>query len=59
MMRICNNCYYQNVCANDTLCDDYTPVGVAAEDAEIDELIENGRQNFRAEWAEYISEYND
>jgi hypothetical protein len=41
------------------LCDDYAPLGDAAEDYAIEELIEKGRQEFRTEWEQYISEYND
>ncbi len=59
MTKQCSNCYYYDVCNSSDLCDDYAPLGDAAEDYAIEELIEKGRQEFRAEWEQYISEYND
>lgn len=59
MTKHCSNCYYYDVCNSSDLCDDYAPLGDAAEDYAIEELIEKCRQEFRTEWEQYISEYND
>lgn len=59
MTKQCSNCYYYDVCNNSDLCDDYAPLADAAEDYAIEELIKKDRQEFRAEWEQYISEYND
>ena len=55
----CKDCYYCDVCLNDEACDDFTPITEDFEDAVIDEIIEQGREEYRAAWSEYISEDQD
>lgn len=40
-------------------CDVYVPLTDEAIDAEIDNVIEENRIAFRAEWFEYIENFND
>lgn len=42
------------MCRSDNVCDDYIPVDENAVDDEKDNLIEENRIAFRAEWFEYI-----
>ena len=53
------DCYYYDVCPKDEACDDFTPITDEGEDAVIEEIIEQGREEYRAAWNEYISEYHD
>lgn len=55
----CIDCYYYDVCPKYEACDDFTPITDEGEDAVIEEIIEQGREEYRAAWNEYISEYHD
>ena len=55
----CQNCYYCDVCPKDEACEDFAPITDEGEDAVIEEIIEKGRDEYRADWNEYISEYQD
>jgi len=50
------HCYYKDKCDQNEVCEDYYPIDPQAEDEAIDELIEENRAAFRAEWFEYIDE---
>lgn len=52
----CDNCYYGNVCPSAEVCEDFTPITDEAEYIVIGEIIERGREEFRAEWDTYINE---
>lgn len=54
---ICKACYWYEICSYDPPCDDFTPIGNELSDEEIDDLIEMRRLEYRAEWAEYLSEF--
>lgn len=54
----CKYCYYSDFCSNDEICDNYAPIGDAAEIIAIDELIEERRQEFRRDYFEYIEANN-
>jgi len=41
------------------VCEDFAPITEEAEDAVIDEIIERGREEFRADWNTYISANQD
>lgn len=56
MSKTCLHCYYKDKCDQDEVCEDYYPIDQQAEDEAIDELIEENRVAFRAEWFEYIAE---
>lgn len=55
----CKDCYYGDVCPSAEVCEDFAPITEVAEDAVIEEIIEQGREEYRAAWNEYISEYQD
>lgn len=55
----CKDCYYGNICPRTEACEDFIPIIDEAEDAVIDEIIEQGREEYRTEWHQYISQYND
>ena len=52
-------CLYE--CEHECLdtCDMYAPLTEEAAEAEIDDMIEDNRIAFRAEWFEYIENCND
>ena len=50
----CNDCYYGTVCPSADACDDFIPITEHADDAVIDEIIERGREEFRADWYTYV-----
>lgn len=52
----CKNCFYSIKCNEDLGCDYYFPMIADAEQAMIDELVEEGRYSFRDEWFKYIEE---
>lgn len=63
----CKDCYYFNVCIIKDICentyyntcDDFHPVTEEAENAMIDEMIEQERIEYRSAWFEYINENRD
>ena len=58
-LRSCRNCYFNDQCASACICDNYTPLDDEYSDGEIEEMIERDRDEFRHDYIEYISEYND
>lgn len=56
--KMCEGCYYYNVCCVDDVCSDYTPVTEHAETEMIEDLIESRRAEYRRAWFEYIEEFN-
>ena len=59
MKTNCLNCYYSCEHRATNQCDDYCPIDALDNDDYIDEIIEQGRMEFRREWQEYISEYDN
>ena len=59
MSKDCKNCFYNDKCPSEEVCEDYTPLEEEQDDAEIDELIEARRIEFRKEWVKYIEEKAD
>lgn len=55
--KICKNCYYASMCPAAKVCEYFTPVTSEAEDAVIEELVEQEREEYHKAWIEYISEY--
>lgn len=55
----CKDCYYGDVCPSAEVCEDFAPITEEAEGAVIDEIIERGREEFRADWNTYISANQD
>ena len=56
MSKDCKNCFYNDKCTSEKVCEDYTPLEEEEDDAAIDELIEAKRIEFRKEWLQYIEE---
>lgn len=54
--KSCKYCYYNDFCSDDEVCDNYAPVGDAAEDVLVDELIEQRREEFRKDFFRYIED---
>ena len=54
----CSNCYYSDRCDCSEVCEDYTPLTEEAIDEEVNDMIENNRVAFRAEWFGYIENCN-
>ena len=54
--KSCKYCYYNDFCSEDEVCDNYAPIGDDAENASIDELIEQRREEFRRDFFEYIED---
>lgn len=54
--KSCKYCYYNDFCSDDEVCDNYAPVGDAAEDALIDGLIEQRREEFHKDFFRYIED---
>lgn len=54
--KSCKYCYYNDFCSDDEVCDNYAPIGDAAEDVLIDELIEQRREEFRKDFFRYIED---
>lgn len=52
-MAACDKCLWYEQCQLDEVCEHYTPVD---EGEYIDEMIEEGRYEFREEWFDYISQ---
>ena len=53
----CSLCYWSGQCREDGWCEDFTPLDLFGyDDAYVDELIENGRIEFRQYWREYNKE---
>lgn len=57
--KYCCDCLYGYECGRAEVCEQYTPVGKEASDAEVNDMIEDNRVAFRAEWFEYIESHND
>ena len=57
--RHCSNCYYDDDCDCLEVCKDYTSLAEDVSDEEIDDIIENNRVAFRADWFEYIEYCNN
>lgn len=53
----CANCYYNNLCNSDEICDEYYPIGETSADDSISDSIESKRISFRNEWFKYIEEF--
>lgn len=58
MNRTCKKCTYYDVCPERSVCEDYYPLNEDVSDDQVERMIENGRDEFRLAWLEYISEYN-
>lgn len=56
MRRNCMFCYYADKCPYSHVCDYFFPVNEEYEEAEIDAIIEQGREEFVSEWLKYIDE---
>lgn len=56
-MRKCENCYYGGMCACEETCLDYTPITEEDESDLLFEEMEGGREQYRAEWIKYTSQY--
>lgn len=54
----CSDCYFGDKCKSLNACDDYSPIYELTDD-EIDEMVEEGRQEFLDAWRQYIEEYSD
>lgn len=54
--KICNTCLFKDICHIRRGCDNYTPAGDDAEDAQIDTYIEERRIEFADEWRIYTSD---
>lgn len=54
----CSNCYYSDKCDCTEVCEDYAPLTGEAIDEEVNDMIENNRVAFRAEWFGYIENCN-
>ncbi len=52
----CTACLFNDSCRTYKECNYYIPANDEAEEAEIDEYIEEERRKFREEWHEYINE---
>ena len=52
----CEDCYYGHICPETDECEDFLPITEESEDAFFNEVIERGREDFRADWNTYISE---
>lgn len=59
MSKDCKNCFYNDKYPSEEVCEYYTPLEEEQDDAEIDELIEARRIEFRKEWFKYIEENAD
>lgn len=57
--KYCSNCLYGYEHGRSEVCEMYTPITPEAVDAEVDDMIEENRVAFRAEWFEYIEECED
>lgn len=57
--RRCSNCYFGDKCRSNQACEDYSPIIDEPTDAEVEKMIEDGRETFYEAWNEYISEYED
>lgn len=63
MNKRCDNCIYgcDGNCGSVSVCSDYFPVDpdieYKMEDDAVERAIEDGRDAFRRQWFEYISEY--
>lgn len=55
----CSACYYYDVCQNNEICDDFMSIINESDDETIEEMIEQRREEYRAAWDEYISEYQN
>ena len=55
----CKDCYFYEQCHQSEACEDFTPMTDEASDEAVYELIENGREEFRSEWNQYITENHD
>ena len=57
--KYCSECLYGYECGRAEVCETYTPLTEEAIEAESDDTIEDNRIAFRAEWFEYIENFND
>lgn len=55
MKRCCENCLFADVCVDEGVCDNYSPIEYS--DVDIERDIEEGRNDFRREFFEYISPF--
>ena len=53
----CKDCYYGDMCQCAETCEYFTPITAESEDAVIEQIIEQGRDEFIAEWNQYISQF--
>lgn len=57
MTKHCSNCFYCCSCGiTNELCDYYMPFGEEAESILLDDIIEQGRNEFHEAWNEYTVE---
>lgn len=58
--RRCSLCIYYDICDHDKVCEYYdTDRMNPGTDLDTDRILKQGRIEFREEWKEYISQYND
>lgn len=57
--KSCKGCYFYGDCVGRKICGGYTPLSEDGEDFETRLTIRKGREEFRAEWNEYITYIND
>ena len=56
--KYCETCYFSNACYCDDMCDYYYPADEFMINENIDNIIEDNRISFRAQWFCYIEEFN-
>lgn len=56
--RHCSDCYYNEMCQCDNVCDEHIKIDEQTIDEEVELLIEKRREAFREEWFEYIKDFN-
>lgn len=53
-MAACDKCLWRDKCHTMGECTDYTPI-----DVDVEQMIEEGRYEFRGEWNIYVPEANN
>lgn len=51
----CERCLFYGKCFTNKKCEYYTPLDEYSDDEYIDNAIENGRDEYRREWFQYIN----
>lgn len=53
--KLCNDCYYRDVCPLTEVCGYFAPITEEAENEFIEETIEQARELFHTQWNTYIT----